>query len=74
MFVLVLCCYMVPKNDVQFFFWFSFFFSKVANLTLYAIALIVFAVTKAETNADVENQVHSLNEVSIDCHKLSSGF
>ncbi|XP_062174276.1 uncharacterized protein LOC133879646 isoform X3 [Alnus glutinosa] len=31
-------------------------FTMVANLTLYAVALIVFAVTKAETNAGVENQ------------------
>lgn len=31
-------------------------FSMVANLTLYGVALIVFAVFKATTNADVENQ------------------
>lgn len=30
---------------------------QVANLSLYAIALIVFNASKAETNADIENQV-----------------
>ncbi|XP_042954350.1 major facilitator superfamily domain-containing protein 12-like isoform X3 [Carya illinoinensis] len=40
-------------------------FTMVANLTLYAIALIVFAVTKAETNADVENQYRWIAYVSI---------
>ncbi|KAK7814052.1 major facilitator superfamily domain-containing protein 12, partial [Quercus suber] len=31
-------------------------FSSIANLSLYAVALIVFAVTKANTYADFENQ------------------
>uniref|UniRef100_A0A7N2LCF3 Major facilitator superfamily domain-containing protein 12-like n=1 Tax=Quercus lobata TaxID=97700 RepID=A0A7N2LCF3_QUELO len=31
-------------------------FTMIANLSLYAVALIVFAVTKANTYADVENQ------------------
>lgn len=44
-----------------------FSFLKVANLTLYTVALIVFAVTKANTNADVENQVCLLNDFLINC-------
>ncbi|XP_035541075.1 major facilitator superfamily domain-containing protein 12-like isoform X2 [Juglans regia] len=40
-------------------------FTMVANLTLYAIALIVFAVTKAETNADIENQYRWIAYFSI---------
>jgi hypothetical protein len=33
-------------------------FSKVANLSLYAVALIVFSVVSGKTFANVENQVH----------------
>ena len=30
---------------------------KVANLSLYAVAFVVFGVTRASTHADIENQV-----------------
>uniref|UniRef100_A0A2N9G071 Uncharacterized protein n=1 Tax=Fagus sylvatica TaxID=28930 RepID=A0A2N9G071_FAGSY len=33
-------------------------FTMVANLSLYAVALIVFGVTAANTQADVENQAY----------------
>ncbi|GAV86006.1 MFS_2 domain-containing protein [Cephalotus follicularis] len=40
-------------------------FTMVANLSLYAVALIVFDVIKGETHADIENQYRWIAYVSI---------
>uniref|UniRef100_A0A6N2L6G0 Major facilitator superfamily (MFS) profile domain-containing protein n=1 Tax=Salix viminalis TaxID=40686 RepID=A0A6N2L6G0_SALVM len=40
-------------------------FTMVANLSLYAVALVVFSTTKATTHSDIENQYHWIAYTSI---------
>ncbi|KAG5223677.1 major facilitator superfamily domain-containing protein [Salix suchowensis] len=43
----------------------SLTFRLVANLSLYAVALVVFSTTKATTHSDIENQYHWIAYTSI---------
>uniref|UniRef100_A0A6M2EJL5 Major facilitator superfamily associated domain-containing protein n=1 Tax=Populus davidiana TaxID=266767 RepID=A0A6M2EJL5_9ROSI len=40
-------------------------FTMVANLSLYAVALVVFSTTKSTTHSDIENQYHWIAYTSI---------